>query len=56
MDNRLKYMEFVKAMVEKSQKKEEAQPNSLNEVDVKKIEELTEKLREEIPDKLKKRY
>jgi len=49
-------MEFVKAMLEKSEKKEEAQPNSLNDVDVKQIEEITQKLREEIPDKLKKRY
>lgn len=56
MDNRVRYMEFVKAMLEKSEKKEEAQPNSLNDVDVKQIEEITQKLREEIPDKLKKRY
>lgn len=55
MDSRTKYMEFVKAMVEKSEKKEESKPNTLNDVDINKIEELTNKLREQIPDKLKKR-
>ncbi|MBU0930122.1 MAG: hypothetical protein KJ623_03545 [Nanoarchaeota archaeon] len=54
-DVRTKYMEFVRAMVEKSQKKEESKPNDVNSVDVKEIEKLTEKLREEIPDKLKKK-
>jgi len=56
MDNRTRYMEFVKAMLEKSEKKEEAQPNSLNSLDVKQIEELAQKIKEELPDKLRKRY
>ena len=49
-------MDFVNSMVKKSQEKEEAKPNSLDTLNVSQIEELTKKLREEIPDKLKKRY
>lgn len=49
-------MDFVNSMVKKSQEKEEAKPNSLDTLSVSQIEEITKKLREEIPDKLKKRY
>ena len=55
-DLRNKHMDFVNSMVKKSQEKEEAKPNSLDTLNVGQIEELTKKLREEIPDKLKKRY
>ncbi|MBS3154877.1 hypothetical protein J4404_00055 [Candidatus Woesearchaeota archaeon] len=55
-DLRNKHMDFVNSMVKKSKEKEEAKPNSLDTLNVSQIEELTKKLREEIPDKLKKRY
>jgi hypothetical protein len=55
MDARTKHMDFVNQMVKKSEEKEESRPNSLNHLDVNDIEELTKKLREEIPEKLRKK-
>lgn len=56
MDARTRYLEFVNAMLEKAKQKEEAQPNSSDNVDMKQIEEITEKIKEELPAKLRKRY
>lgn len=56
MDSRTKHMDFVNQMVKKSQEREESKPNSLNNLNVNDIEQLTNKLREEIPNKVKKKY
>ncbi len=37
---REKYKEFVKAMLEKASKKEDPKPNSLNNIDIKKVEKF----------------